>query len=239
MINLRPEIEKILAKHEKDFMLDETVAARLSGEDGAREVQDLRREFWLIRAHLVENTGETIGKDEAEELKDQIDGKLAVGSKLIGENDWWWKPTGFASEQVLKDVERLLRKNLKERWWRAGLKYLWIVFVELIYLALVIGAFSVASTKFEIVVVGILVLIYNAASVSAGLTSFVFCYFVVGMHKVYGDIGRSLKLRIPIAPEKDAEKTLNTASVNMMIHNVSLGLGSFVALWKFVNAVFL
>jgi hypothetical protein len=47
-----------------------------------------------------------------------------------------------------------------------------------------------------------------------------------------------LRLRIPIAPEKDAEKTLNTASVNLMIHNVSLALGSFVALWKVVNAVF-
>jgi hypothetical protein len=238
MINVRPEIEKVLAKHEKDFMLDEGSARRLEGESGVQRVKELRKDFELLRAHLVGNS-EGIDRDEAEELKDQIDGKLAVGAKLIGENDWWWKPAEFSSEQVLKDVERVLRKTLKERWWRAALRYLWRVFVEIIYLTLVIGAFSVASTKFEIVVVGILVLIYNAASVSASLTSFTFCYFVVGMHKVYGDIGRSLRLKIPIAPEKDAEKTLNIASVNLMIHNISLGLGSFVALWKLVNAVFL
>jgi hypothetical protein len=239
MINLRPEIEKILAEHEKNFMLDEEIAKRFSNEDGVRLVQELRQEFWQIRAHLVENTGVTIDKDEAEDLKDSIDSKLAVGAKIAAEGDWWWKPAGPACEAVLKDVERVLRKTLKERWWRAALRYLWRVLVEIIYLILVIGAFSVTSSKFEIVVVGILVLIYNAASVGASLTSFTFCYFVAGMQKVYGDIGRSLKLRIPMAPEKGAEKTLNTASVNLMIHNVSLGLGSFVALWKFVNAVFL
>jgi hypothetical protein len=238
MINLRPEIEKVLAKHEKDFMLNEDIAERFSDEDGVRLVQELRQEFWQIRAHLVENTEETIGKDEAEDLKGLIDSKLAVGAKMAAEGDWWWKPARPATERVLQDVERVLRKTLKERWWRAALRYLWRVFVEIIYLILVIGAFSVTSTKFEIVVVGILVLIYNAASVGAGLTSFTFCYFVAGMHKVYGDIGRSLRLRIPIAPEKDAEKTLNTASVNMMIHNLSLGIGSFVAFWKLVNAVF-
>lgn len=237
MVDLRPEIEKVLAKHEKDFMLDEKIAERFSDEDGAQLVHDLRHEFWLLRAHLVENT-EEIGKDEAEDLKGLIETKLAIGAKMAAEDEWWWKPARPSTERVLQDVERLLRKTLKERPWRAGLKYLWRVFVELIYLVLVIGAFSVASTKFEIVVVGMLVLIYNAASVSTGWISFTFCYFVAGMRKVYGDIGRSLKLRIPIAPEKNAEKTLNTASVNLMIHNVSLGLGSFVALWKVVNAVF-
>ena len=39
MINLRPEIEKVLAKHEKDFMLDEEIAERLSDKDGVRLVQ--------------------------------------------------------------------------------------------------------------------------------------------------------------------------------------------------------
>jgi hypothetical protein len=185
----------------------------------------------------VENTGETIGKDEAEDLKDSIDSKLAVGAKIAAEGDWWWKPARPSTERVLQDVQRVLRKTLKEHWWRAALRYLWRVFVEIIYLMLVIGAFSVASTKVEILVIGILVLIYNAASVGAGLTSFTFCYFVAGMHKVYGDIGRSLKLRIPTAPEKDAEKTLNTASVNMMIHNLSVALGSLFARWKVVNVV--
>jgi hypothetical protein len=237
MINLRPEIEKILAKHEKDFMLKE-IPERFSDEDGVRLVQELRQEFWQIRAHLVENTEATIGKDEAEDLKGLIDSKLAVGAKIAAEADWWWEPARPSTERVLQDVERVLRKTLKERWWRAALRYLWRVFVEIIYLILVIGAFSVATTKFEIIVVGILVLIYNAVRVSSGWISFTFCYFVLGLHKVYGDIGRSLKLRIPMAPEKDAEKTLNTASVNMMIHNVSVALGSLFALWKIVNVVF-
>jgi len=123
MVDLRPEIEKILAKHEKDFMLDETIAARVSGEDGVRQVQDLRQEFWLLRAHLVENTEETIGKDEAEDLKGLIDSKLAVGAKMAAEGDWWWKPARPSTERVLQDVERVLRKTLKERWWRAALRY--------------------------------------------------------------------------------------------------------------------
>jgi hypothetical protein len=112
MINLRPEIETVLAKHEKDFILDEEIARRLEGESGVRRVQELRQEFWQIRAHLVENTGVTIDKDEAQDLKDSIDSKLAVGAKIAAEGDWWWKPARPATERVLQDVERVLRKTL-------------------------------------------------------------------------------------------------------------------------------
>jgi hypothetical protein len=44
MINLRPEIEKIIAKHEKDFMLKE-IHERFSDEDGVRLAKNCGRNF--------------------------------------------------------------------------------------------------------------------------------------------------------------------------------------------------
>jgi hypothetical protein len=54
MVDLKPQIEKVLAEHERDFMLSEESAQTYDGEKGVQFVRDLRKEFWFIRTHLVE-----------------------------------------------------------------------------------------------------------------------------------------------------------------------------------------
>ncbi len=156
-------------------------------------------------------------------------------------DDWWWTPATPHAEELLREVHRLLEKGTvkKKRIWLRMLRYVWRVFVECIYLAIVLSLSSVASTKFETVALAILVLVYNAASASASGAGFLFTYLIASLQQVYGDIGQTLRLKIPVLPETDAAKKLTHATAGFFIHSISLSLGSLFALWKIVDTVFL
>src|SRR5437763_2056589 len=203
MLDLRPEIEKVFAEHEKEFMLDET-AEKFWDKEDARFVQDLRKESRFLRVHIMESR-ESIDEHEAEELKEMIGDKLALSSNTAEPNDWWWTPAQPITQKLLKSVQRTLEKatERKSRAWQRWLRYSWKVFVELVYLALVIGVFSVASTKFEIIVLAILVMIYNTIKTVGGGVVVSFAYLGCELENAYGEIGRSLRLKVPVSPARE------------------------------------
>jgi hypothetical protein len=57
----------VLNKRKADFELSEEIADRLDGEEGLERVRDLRKQFLVSAAYLVENK-DSIEGDEAEEL---------------------------------------------------------------------------------------------------------------------------------------------------------------------------
>lgn len=234
MLDLKPEIEKLFAKYEKDFRLDE-ITAEIEGEQGVRFAQDLRKQFRLLRVHVIE-CRESIDEDEAEELKELIANKLALGSKTAEPNDWWWTPAEPTAQKLLKSIQRTLEKatEKKSRAWRRWLRYAWKLFVELAYLAVVVGVFSVATTKFETIVMAVLVMIYNATKgVGAGV-GVTLAYLASGLENAYGEIGRSLRLKVPVSPSREAEKRVSEVGVDILVHGISMGIGTLIAMWKIV-----
>jgi hypothetical protein len=138
-------------------------------------VEDLKKQFWLMRVHIIESR-DSVDEDEVEELKESIANKLALGSKTAGDDDWWWTPADPKVADFLKKVQRTLEKatERKSKTWRRWFSYAWKVFVEVAYLAVVVAIFYVAKTKFETVVLAVLVMIYNAAvSVRVGVAAIV------------------------------------------------------------------
>ena len=116
---------------------------------------------------------DSIDEDDVEELKQDIANKLAISSMdRVGRKDWWWTPANGLVTGTLKEVQRTLEKMTagNTRGWPRKLRLAWKVLAELIYLAIVLGVFSVASSEFEIVVFAALVLIYNSVLfVGAGI----------------------------------------------------------------------
>jgi hypothetical protein len=207
MVDLKPEIEKVLDKRKADFELSEEIAERLEGEEGLERVRDLRKQFWLVRTYLVENK-DSIEGDEADELRELVANKLAVGSKAASIDDWWWTQPSPSVERLLREVHRVLEKGTaKKKWlWLSVLRYTWKIFLEVVYVVVVLAVFSIATTKFETVVIAILVLIYNRAKGIGTGIGISFSYLAAVMERMYGDIGRSMKLKIPILPEKEPTK---------------------------------
>ncbi len=239
LVDLKPEIENLWKKHERHFLFDEVLADDPPGEKGTPFTRESRQQYWLIHSHLLSDV-EVLDAEETEELRNKIANKLAVGAKTAGEKDWWWSAPTPAVEDFLRDVQRLLDRaapNKKERW-KLWLRYSWQVITELIYLGLVVSALSVARTKFETVALAILVLTYNAATSTRSGVGFTLAYVMAALQQAYGEIGRSMRLRIPIGPEREAEKTVTKAGITLFIHGASIGLGSLFAIWEIVDAVF-
>ena len=239
MPDLKTDIEKIVAKHKREFMLNEETAREHSGEDGVKFVKNLKREFDLMHLHLVE-CKESIDEYDAVQMIDQIKNKLAVSEtrwQRVRPNEWWWLPTQPVVEKVLREVQRNLERateNKRKRWLRI-LSFVWHVLIELMYLAIVWGA--VYCRKFEDIVFAVLVLIYNSAgSVGSAL----------GMGKVqllysnavaHGEIMRSLNTKASVTDVDEAAKTISNLTVKGVIHNVSIGIGTLIALWHLVTAI--
>jgi hypothetical protein len=238
--DLRPEIEKVFAKHERHFHIDEEISKDVHGDEaGIQKAKDLRAEFYYLKEYIVGDE-ETIEGDRIEELKEQIHNKLAMGTNTAGEFDWWWNEASGRSEAVLRDVLRALDKASPEKGaWFRYVSYAWKVVRELVYLAIVLGVFSVANSRFETVVIGMLILIYNAIIGARTVEGFSFIHLNAAVRQMYGEIGRSLRLKVSVSPEKKAKQQETELAIDFFIQGISILLGSLIALWKIVNAVFL
>jgi hypothetical protein len=209
----------------------------IGGEERVRFVKDLQEQFSLMHVYIVGNT-DSIDEDDAEELKEQIANKLALGTQADAK-DWWWTPASGMTEQFLKRVQRTLERGTEKKKspWRHRLRYAWKILVELAYLAIVVGIFSIATSKFETVVFAILVLIYNSTTSVAMGVGLGFAYGALSLQVAYGEIGRRLRLRVPVAPAREAEKQVKGLFASALIHNISVGVGSLIALWQIVSAI--
>jgi hypothetical protein len=233
-------LDAIVEKFEKTFRKREASIAKFEGEaELERQRAEFERELWLLRVHLVEERP-SIEYDNGDELKEMISNKLAVSA--VGENqgtDWWWTPANFEFQGLLQKVQSALEKETQSEHkpWRKGLFYVWSVLGEIVYLSVILGAFSAASSKFESIVFAALVLIYNSTTVAVrgvGLASLTLLYRV---EENLGQIGRALKLRMPVGPANEVARQVTKTATIAIIHNISIGIGSLIALWHLVTAI--
>ena len=115
-------------------------------------------------------------------------------------------------------------------------RWIWWILVELIYLAIVLGLFSVASSKFETVTVAALVLIYNKVAEIFAATALSFTYLAHTAEVIYWEFGRTLRLKVPISRLTEAREALGDLPIPNLIHKISIGIGSLIALWHLVVA---
>lgn len=175
-----------------------------------------------MRVHLFEERS-SIDYDDGEELREMLANKLAVCSpNKAHSSDWWWTPSSPSIQESLREVRRALEKETKSKAhpWRRGMLYAWSVLSELIYLAIVVGIFSAATSKFETVVFSALVMIYNAVtSRIGGIIGAI--YLMYRVEDAYGEIGRTLGLRIPVAPAGEAAKQFGRSGIVALIHRAT------------------
>jgi hypothetical protein len=237
-LDLKAEIEKIFEQHRRHFFSSEEYLSEFGTQEVLQLAKDLREEFGYLHRNIFNNR-ENIGKDEADDLNILIADKLAIGANTVGKYDWWWKPAIPASQQLLREVQRLLEKAApKKIAWPKWLGYGWKVVLQLVYLGLVLSVISIASTKFETIALSVLVLTYNAAkSVHIGI-GFSLAYQMAALQTAYGEIGRALNLKISTLPEKETKDGMQRSLIYSFIQGIPLSLGSLWAIWKIVDAVF-
>jgi hypothetical protein len=230
----------IIEKFEREFGSRERSIAKFEGEaELERQRVEFERELYLVRVHLLEDRP-SIDYDDGEELKEMIANKLAVSSpNKAHSSDWWWTPADPSIQEILREVQRALEKETKSKAqpWRRGMFYAWSVLSELFYLAIVVGVFSAATSKFETVVFSALVMIYNAVTSRISGIGLAAIYLMYRLEEAYGEIGRALGLKVPTAPAREAAKQTTKSGAVALIHNISVGIGSLIALWHLVAAI--
>ncbi|MGA7640082.1 MAG: hypothetical protein WCB00_24330 [Candidatus Acidiferrales bacterium] len=232
MTDFKPEIRKILDKHRDRFVLKP-----LSFPNERMEQARLERErdFDLMTHFLTRSMDE----DDVEEFKQNIADKLAYDSlPRIGDN-WWWTPPSDLVASTLRDVKRTLERSTekKARNWFRKVRWMWWVLRELIYLGIVLSLFSVASSRFETVTVAALVLIYSQVAFVGSAIGMSVVYLAHTAEVIYWEFGRTLRLKVPISRLTEARKLVDDLSIPNLIHNISIGIGSLIALWHLVIAL--
>jgi len=233
-------LDAIVEKFEKEFREREGSIAKYESEgELERQRVEFEREIWLLRVHLVEERP-SIEYDNGDELKELISNKLAMSATIRSHHsEWWWRPATFGVQEVLEKVRRALDKETesKSKSWRKRIGYAWSALEEIAYLALVFGMFFVATSKFETIVFASLVLIYNTTTVAVGGVGLVSLTLMYRIEENLGQIGRALKLKMPVGPANEAARQLTKTATTVLIHNISIGVGGLIAIWHLVAAI--
>jgi hypothetical protein len=230
--DFKPEIKNILDKHRDRFALKPLSFPNERMEQARLERE---REYDLMTHFLTTSMDE----DDVEELKQNIADKLAYDSlPRIGDN-WWWSPANDLVASTLRDVQRTLERSTekKARNWFRKIRWVWWLFVELVYLAIVFSLFSAATSKFETIVFAVLVLIYNRVAGLGIAAVWSFAYLAHAAELIHWKFGRMLRLKVPIAPLAAAEKAVGDLSIPNFIHLIAIGIGSLIALWHLIVAL--
>jgi hypothetical protein len=245
--NFSRQVSAIIDKYEKKFLpleltrqvFDSDEAYNEHREEYKRELQRCQRELRLTRLYLLDDRP-PIDDDDGEELKEMIANKLAVSlQNKAHPSDWWWTPADPSIQRILTEAQQSLEKETKSKAapWRRGIFHAWSILSGLIYLAIVLGIFSAATSKFETMVFSSLVMIYNSVSISLSGVGLGGIYLLQRLEEAYGEIGRTLGLRVSVSPARKAAKQIARSSVGALIHTVSIGIGSLIALWHLVTAI--
>jgi hypothetical protein len=201
---------------------------------------DIERELDILRSRLRSDQ-DAIDPEDADYQKEQIENKLAVSSiEIAHPDDWQWTGVSPAHQSLLRDVHAVLQKEStsKSQRWKRILFYVWHGLGQLCYLAIVLGLFYIASSKFETVIYSVLVLIYNAATLSHRTTILGTVAVLGQTEAAHVDLARALRFRVPLSDLKEAvEETKKSIALNK-IHALGLGLGSLIALAHLVVTIF-
>src|ERR1700722_7003755 len=185
-------------------------------------------------------SGDSIDDEDAKDLRQNIEQKLAIGSlETVGSEDWWWTRPSYLVADTLHDVQRTIEKSLgkDDRQSFRQLRWVWWVFVEVVYLAIIGALFAQTSSKFETAVIAALVLIYNQVSgIGIGIGMIV-SHLAQAAETIRWEFGHALKLKIPFAPVAEARKAIANTTGRNLLRMISLGIGSLIALWHLITAV--
>jgi hypothetical protein len=232
--------EKLLRRIHKPkrevFSSDEAYEQHL--EAYTRAYENCERELSQIRFHLIESR--PIDQDDSEELKEMIANKLAVSSmNRAHSSDWWWTPADDSLQNILRELQRTIEGETISKVQTSGsmFHYARLALAELVYLGIVVALFSVARSRFEASVFAALVMIYNSVLYTGSVIYRGAHSIMWRTEKAYGEIGRALRLKIPVSPVKEAEKAIRESSVAFMIHVGSITIASLIALWHLVAAM--
>ncbi|HXX20885.1 MAG TPA: hypothetical protein VEJ46_15885 [Candidatus Acidoferrum sp.] len=239
-----PAIKAIIDKYENEVLPNHLKWGDFSSDDEReRHRKQQERELWLFRVHLLGahlEDAPPIDLEDAEGLQQNLANKLAMSAaKTVQPEDWWWTPAEGLLLLLLEEVHESLEKatRVKVRPWRRSLFWVWCFLSELLYLAIVIGLFVAASSKFEVLAFAVLVMIYNAISSRVSGIGLGLAWLAYRVEEAYGEIGRTLKLKVPVFSVDEVQKQLERSKLTILIHNVSIGIGSLIALWHLVMAM--
>jgi hypothetical protein len=219
--DLAVALEELFSKYENESLSE--VARKLDSD-----FEQNKHQFELTRYYVRE----CIKDGDFDTLKANIDNKLAVGRQRIHPSVWWWAPVPWRLRDLLEKVQKTVEKFTEPKPWRGRrwLRYGWKVLVEIFYLGIVIGIFAAATSKFEKLVFAILIMIYSQLS-GIGLLVRTGTMMLGYQHEeAYGEIGRALRLGVPISRTSAAAKELSKTTVETFIHLVSISIGSIIAL---------
>jgi hypothetical protein len=242
--DLKADIKQILDKHERDRVQKWRVPpSERFGEEYKEQYEKDRleseREFGLMTVYLP-SVEDTIDEESAKELKQNIEQKLAIRSlEKIGDNDWWWKSPSGTEAETLRKINRAVEKFLGEQEGPkfGKLRWAWWVFVEVVYLAIVVALFAETSSKFETAVIAALVLIYNQiAGVGIGF-GMIITNLIQAAELIRWEFGQTLNLKLPFAPVTEAREAIRKTTGRNFLRMFSLGIGSLIALWHLVIAL--
>jgi hypothetical protein len=121
--------------------------------------------------------------------------------------------------------------------WVLYIAYVWWVFKELFYLALVFSVFWVATTKFETVVIAILVLIYNSIAGFREASAMTFTETAAEMHQMYDELASHVGLSISGEKELKARRREEEFGIRLLITGISLFIGTAFAIGKIGIAI--
>ena len=99
------------------------------------------------------------------------------------------------------------------------------------------GLFTAANSKFEDIVFAVLVLIYNSAGSVGSALGMGIVQLLYSNAVAHGEIMRSLNTKASVTDVDEAAKTISNLTVKGVIHNVSIGIGTLIALWHLVTAI--
>jgi hypothetical protein len=188
----------------------------------------------LILEWLVQHT--PLKDYERDRIKDTIDVYLREDRKE--------ELTEYLADAVAVGME-LADKNRRKRQ-RAGgyVGHAWAVITGLVRVALVIGIFEAAKTRFETIVFAILVLIYNSAEQFYWANTCSGMVMMFSMHSQFSRILRQLKADEPswqrktrLGEEREAQKKSALTIVRFYISIVFIGITSLYALLRLIFAL--
>jgi hypothetical protein len=234
------EIASVTEKH-WDKAYWEEIQGLLAAEDRARQSAGSRRYFQdKMREKLVIDFVTKHGQKDDRDERNKAESLITVYIQTDERE---------ALQSFLNDVEQLgckgaNAKRKKDQAARGYVGHAWTALVGLVRLAVVVGVFSVATSRFETIVFALLILIYNSVESNFGIYRMFWLREAMDMEANFKKVRRLLKEDLPqdereamFEKEQREGKDWSRQTTRSLIHYVFLFLTWAIALWELGAAI--
>ena len=218
--------------------------ALLDSELKDRHLDSLRRYFAeKVRAQIVEEwiaDNVASGSDfEKDRLKRDIEFSLRDGHEV--------DLRAYLSDVLEFGLRKADKKRRRKQWGDGGyIGHAWVALQGIARLAIVIGIFSAAQTKFESIVFASLVLIYELVSNAVSGQAITASLFRLEMENHFKRVRRLLKEEVSLTDDEvqyeQKDKNFRDLNRNGMRFWITVGFSAviwLIAIWKLTTAAFL